>query len=558
VSCDEAFLEIGESLRDALQYLRKPRAPRVLWIDRIAINQEDLKERAAQVELMADIYSLASEVPVWLGRAGGNTDLAFRCINDLAGKMLTFWKSKGSNIPKSGEDPRISNHPIRYPSIEDQVWLAIRALLQRPWFSRVWTFQEIVLARIPVLICGPHSIKWDMLEAFLLGLMIYPEGPNSEDSRLRGAELYLREITKARLLQHRLEANPPKDTKILLLPLLDSLRNRQSSDPRDKVFALLNIAQDVKSSPLKVDYDKSLADVYIMTARWLLQTQRKLSFLSMVEKKDKPDLISWVPDFRYKDAWNFLHQQQPNFRGNPQIFYASGSSRADVVKHESGNTLTVHGILVGTVIARTEPPGNFANSSALGLHLQDGEQWPLFARSCAVKNIYPATGEPIDLAYQRLCIWDTLPHEWFTRSRRQRARPPKEIPRPGPVSYNQALGGLVHGSNTDIAMSILRGTTRKRMFRTDTGYLGLAHRSVEVNDKVFVLMGGDAPFVLRPFGSKFFGFGGECYVHGIMDGEMLGIAKAREEGGKVGQDLKWIDELRDRPWPFKTEELILV
>jgi hypothetical protein len=39
---------------------------------------------------------------------------------------------------------------------------------------------------------------------------------------------------------------------------------------------------------------------------------------------------------------------------------------------------------------------------------------------------------------------------------------------------------------------------------------------------------------------------------------MLGIAKAREEGGKVGQDLKWIDELRDRPWPFKTEELILV
>ncbi|PMD38655.1 HET-domain-containing protein, partial [Hyaloscypha variabilis F] len=119
VSCDEAFLEIGENLRDALRYLRKPRATRVLWVDRIAINQEDLEERAVQVELMADIYSSASEVPVWLGTADGNTDLAFRCIDDLARKMLAFWKSE--------------------------------ALLQRPWFSRVWTFQEIVLARTPVL-----------------------------------------------------------------------------------------------------------------------------------------------------------------------------------------------------------------------------------------------------------------------------------------------------------------------------------------------------------------------------------------------------------------------
>jgi hypothetical protein len=46
VSCDEAFLEIGENLRDALRYLRKPRATRVLWVDRIAINQGDLEERA--------------------------------------------------------------------------------------------------------------------------------------------------------------------------------------------------------------------------------------------------------------------------------------------------------------------------------------------------------------------------------------------------------------------------------------------------------------------------------------------------------------------------------
>jgi hypothetical protein len=98
------------------------------------------------------------------------------------------------------------------------------------------------------------------------------------------------------------------------------------------------------------------------------------------------------------------------------------------------------------------------------------------------------------------------------------------------------------------------------MFKTDTGYMGLAHRSVEVGDKVFVLMGGEVPFVLRPFGLKYFGFSGECYAHGIMDREMLAIAKARQEGLAAGftKDLAWIEELTGKPWPFQTEEVILV
>jgi Heterokaryon incompatibility protein (HET) len=45
VRCHHGSIAVGENLRDALQHLRKPDAPRVLWIDRIAINQEDLNER---------------------------------------------------------------------------------------------------------------------------------------------------------------------------------------------------------------------------------------------------------------------------------------------------------------------------------------------------------------------------------------------------------------------------------------------------------------------------------------------------------------------------------
>jgi hypothetical protein len=64
-----------------------------------------------------------------------------------------------------------------------------------------------------------------------------------------------------------------------------------------------------------------------------------------VEKKDKPDLISWVPDFRYKDNMNFLHQPAQIWRGgNNRIYNASGTTKARFDTKESMFQLTVQGI----------------------------------------------------------------------------------------------------------------------------------------------------------------------------------------------------------------------
>jgi hypothetical protein len=90
--------------------------------------------------------------------------------------------------------------------------------------------------------------------------------------------------------------------------------------------------------------------------------------------------------------------------------------------------------------------------------------------------------------------------------------------------------------------------------------MGLAHRSRQIGDQIYVLMGGDTPFALRPLGGSFFGFGGESYVHGIMDGEMLALAMGddRSSTRNTREGLNWIDELGEEPWPFMTEELTLV
>jgi hypothetical protein len=70
---------------------------------------------------------------------------------------------------------------------------------------------------------------------------------------------------------------------------------------------------------------------------------------------------------------------------------------------------------------------------------------------------------------------------------------------------------------------------------TCKGYIGLGD-SPQSNDEIWILFGGSVPFILRPYpddsdhaGS--YSLVGDCYVHGIMDGEAmarLGETEMRE------------------------------
>jgi hypothetical protein len=60
-------LLVGENCRDALWRLRLGDRDRVLWIDAICINQENLAERTRQVRIMDVVYRRAFNVVVFLG-----------------------------------------------------------------------------------------------------------------------------------------------------------------------------------------------------------------------------------------------------------------------------------------------------------------------------------------------------------------------------------------------------------------------------------------------------------------------------------------------------------
>lgn len=65
-------------------------------------------------------------------------------------------------------------------------------------------------------------------------------------------------------------------------------------------------------------------------------------------------------------------------------------------------------------------------------------------------------------------------------------------------------------------------STGRVLFVTTTGFVGLAPHSVRGGDLVYIILGANIPFVLRPRPNNVdFELVGEAYVQGIMQGEAI-------------------------------------
>ena len=82
--------------------------------------------------------------------------------------------------------------------------------------------------------------------------------------------------------------------------------------------------------------------------------------------------------------------------------------------------------------------------------------------------------------------------------------------------------------NTDqsfVSNSLVKMAIHSReFFVSKLSYMGLARYDVKAGDEICILHGGQVPFILRQK-QKYHQFKGECYVHGIMDGEAMRYPK---------------------------------
>lgn len=69
-----ATFNVRENLYDFLQEIRKDDLEEWFWIDQICINQVDQEEKSQQVCRMAEIYTKAQRVLIWLSPSFENSD----------------------------------------------------------------------------------------------------------------------------------------------------------------------------------------------------------------------------------------------------------------------------------------------------------------------------------------------------------------------------------------------------------------------------------------------------------------------------------------------------
>ncbi|KAJ0284312.1 hypothetical protein COL940_004112 [Colletotrichum noveboracense] len=302
-----------------------------LWIDALCINQEDLDERASQVQLMRSIFRGAKRVLAWLGPPDGLTEDA------ITGLGILYMSDLGTC-----EGGRTLSD---IPGMDLVHWFAVFAFFQRTWFRRAWVTQEAASWRQNVItvIHGGRLLPWEWIcmisemlkksglqqELLKFGYNFLDGEPLSDNVRqLRKLSTFGDEVSEdvntddfinihgrasegmdglsftnaIWSLMFRLRKDgermymevPP------LLRVLGLFRGTDATDPRDKVFAFLNIASDADQLALVPDYKASVQSVFRKTAEAILRTTKSLSIFSQIQEPcdtQIPHLPGWVPDF---------------------------------------------------------------------------------------------------------------------------------------------------------------------------------------------------------------------------------------------------------------------
>ena len=135
---------ITANLSQCLTSLRRVDTTRVLWVDAVCINQDDLREKEAQVALMGTIYKSATRALIWLGESSpnlewiaslGNSNAAGGCaVTYRDGKRLIIWSENNWRPSTSSEDispPRASHiGVIEAPPDAESFTSLLKAALQ--------------------------------------------------------------------------------------------------------------------------------------------------------------------------------------------------------------------------------------------------------------------------------------------------------------------------------------------------------------------------------------------------------------------------------------------
>jgi hypothetical protein len=541
IECDGHQKAITKSLEAALRNFRKPDRSAVMWIDQICIDQENSMEKEKQIPMMGKIYQHAWNTVIWLGESSPSSDSAIQLLEDASVRL---------QLRMDDIDPTDFER-LGLPKPDSEIWHALWNLLSRPWFTRLWIIQEVILSRNLWVTCGDSLITWDNLSNSCIhfstcGISQWLQQHFLDSSSTSGPVDICKAIMDLSLTKSHHEGH---EYGLSLFRLLVETRYAQCYDSRDKIYGLLAVCRNSDRTAVRTSYAPGFTAAELcrdMTVHHLadnLGGLRLTSVLTSVDH-DSPDLPSWAPDWRRPretTALGYSTSAQSIYSPNGRFQPKNGQTDY-TLNSQKKNELQARGIFFDTLVKTSDlfidPDLTYLNPTT------DNKTLLEFFRFASQLQYYPAPNTIFSAFWHTLVagkdasgrlkcpssfaeivsllldvstgLSPSLPGQTYSaRQRRPKGKGRLEL-----VNLaSRAAGKTFQEVHTAMKLAV----KNRKLGITEKGYLGLFPRHAEVGDGLYVLNGCHIPFLLREVdGVGRFRLVGECYVYGIMDGEAVG------------------------------------
>jgi hypothetical protein len=547
--------DVTPGLHQALSHMRLEDSPRMLWVDAVCINQANFEERGEQVQLMRDIYQTASSVAVFLGESWNGLDLAFGFFEAAAAHPdYHFDFSLEPCLTVQGHTA--ASRELRKNLIR---------LLTLPWWRRLWTAQEYVLARRVNFQCGDtildgkiaqtaydrlrsheNTCCWDcpvvsqdaefgipLLHAFFL----MDATENARDSS--GGHQVVGKNTWPATFSASIDENfkTPEGRWLSSRPLdflggLDLFRSRATSEDRDKIYGLTGLyyRDTVAQSFNKPDYNLLVESLFTDLVHTMVRITGKLEVLSRARGYCEPrykTLPSFVPDWTV--GYDISIDRSIRFLG----YTATGDTKADWTVIDQA-TVRTKAILLDTITSlgsQTNPGSDMAETfqnwaSLVGIKVTDksfDEKDGIFSKDSPFWNA--VCGNMVAYRIFGIKIMGIIDLE-------ERKTEAEERVYNSYLAWYAYVTGMSSGAKTteviDFQSTFDIMTTKKRFAVTRHNRFGFLCGKPQEGDVIALLPGGGEPFILRLVSSATYEVVGVAYLHGIMQGEAFDESKLED------------------------------
>lgn len=387
VFCNDVDLPVGPNLYAALIRFWLTDVPRALWVDQVCINQTDGLEKGQQLLIMGDIYSKAERVLAWLGPSDDDSDRAMSLFPALVDHLQTLDNqqneidTKRSNYEMSIDATTLEQTLTTLPQLERNNKRALHKLFLRPYFSRVWTLQELALGNDSVIVCGNEEFPFAALERFnegyqtdsigywdrVLDLLCGHESGHDPQNPQPPINLHVNVIWTLKGLDSPAFRSSSARA-------LNMLRGLDCSQAEDRVYSILRFLPLTLAQHLTTVKRVSVQELFTDLATFELIQNNCMDFLSAAgmcqhrksypSRKDHPlrptlNLPTWVPDWTY---WIVTHafwvMNADGFqKGHGLLYQAAGTLRGDarLADTDGTNILCVQGTIFDEIADCVEP-----------------------------------------------------------------------------------------------------------------------------------------------------------------------------------------------------------